>query len=109
MAHHMIWGALAFSALLLTACEKNRPDTVAPRADAGKPDVSQPASTLPDSSVLPAGSVLASPTAVPKKDVPGTRSNATLTRAEETSGMPLPGQAGDHSANLAPAKKASGP
>jgi hypothetical protein len=109
MSNHMICGALAVSALFLTACEKVRPDPVAPRVDAGMPDVSQRASTSPDASVPPAGSVLASPATVTKKDVPGTRSNATLTRAEESSAMPMPGQANDHSAALAPGSRASAP
>ena len=36
------------------------------------------------------------------------RSNKTMSRAEESTAMPMPGQNNDHSAPLPPAKRASG-
>jgi hypothetical protein len=42
-------------------------------------------------------------------DATAGRTNGTMTRAEESSAMPMPGQNNDHSAPIGPAKRASSP
>jgi hypothetical protein len=62
--------------------------------------------------VPPATAVLTVPAANPKVEAPGTRSSKAMTRAEESSAMPMGGQANDHSAPATPptpVKRASAP
>ena len=110
MNHALRWSAVAVTAVLLIACGKRR-DEVAAAMRTPTP-ATQAASTVPDTSVPPAAAVLTAPAAGPKVEAPGTRSSKAMTRAEESSAMPMGGQANDHSAPptpAAPSKRASAP
>ena len=69
--------------------------------------VAPPASAA-STSVPDAASVLGT-TSGAKPDPAGGRTNKTMSRAEESVAMPMPGQNNDHSAPLPPTKRASGP
>lgn len=96
-------------ALLLVACERHAPDAAAvPVVPAGTTVGAAPASAA-DTSVPAADSVL---NPAPGASQPGTatlRSNKRMSAAEESSAMPMAGQANDHSAPLATDKRASSP
>ena len=109
MLKQTIGAVLALSTFLLIGCDKAQLEPNPPRLAAGHVDAAPPAPQLPDPSVPAAASVLTPPASIPKTDVPGTRSNTTLTRAEESSAMPVAGQANDHSAPVSPAGRASAP
>ncbi len=108
--------ASLFAALALSACSKTPADAPLPSvrsaANAPSPPQSPPASphTGPttDVSVPPANAVLAPALATPVDPTAG-RSNKAMSRAQESSAMPMPGQNNDHSAPLPPAKRASSP
>jgi len=91
---------LSAAAVLLTACDRERSK---PPVESGK---TQSASS--DTSVPSAGSVM-SPASSPGSSDAGTRSNAPMTRAEESSSMPMAGQGDTHSAPVTGAKGASAP
>ena len=79
---------------LLAACDKLG-EPPAPRAGGGLPAV--PMAT-PDPSVPPVPSVLTAPTTATAKDAASGRSSAgTLTPAQESTAMPMPGQVNNHS------------
>ncbi len=59
-----------------------------------------------DASLPEAGSVQA-PSAGPKADLTAGRANGAMTRSQESSAMPMPGQHNDHPAPVSPAKPAS--
>jgi hypothetical protein len=61
-----------------------------------------------DPSVPSADSVLA-PAKATKTDPAAGRSNTTMSSAQESTAMPMPGQNNDHSAPLGPARRASAP
>ena len=98
--------ALCAAALLLSACDRDRSDPpmpyVAP-APVGAAPVAGSDPTLP-----PAASVVTPVPGVPHP-APGVRTNDALTRAQETTAMPVPGQNNDHSAPLATDSGASAP
>jgi hypothetical protein len=106
MSTHWVLGALLGSAVCLAACNKP-PDPATPQAEPATSGVAMPSSTLPDPSVPAAASALKAPAANTTTEAPGTRTNATLSGAQESNAMPMAGQANDHSAPLAPAKGAS--
>jgi hypothetical protein len=61
---------------------------------------------------VPAADAVVTPATATKADAPAGRTNSSMTREQESSKMPLPGQNNDHSAPLSPAKPAkpaSGP
>lgn len=99
---------LVLTALTLCACGQEPAD---PPASATKP---VQAGTTPatagtaETSVPDAASVLR-PTAAGKADPAAGRSNNSMSRTQESSAMPLPGQNNDHSAPLTPARRASAP
>lgn len=94
--------ALAWALCLLAACDKLA-EPPAPRAGGGMPAV--PLST-PDPSVPPVPSVLTAPTTATANDAASGRATGTLTPAQESTAMPMPGQANNHSSTaLDPAKK----
>jgi hypothetical protein len=101
--------ALAATVTLLVACDTHRSDPYQPQVGADKGVVAVWPTTGPDTSVPSADSVFAPLAEAAKIDSPGGRTNASLTDAQETRAMPMPGQANDHSAPLAPAKPASAP
>jgi hypothetical protein len=106
MYKHLSVYALAAAATFLAGCDGNPDKPVTPMPDLVRPVTSQAPTT--DASVPPAASVI-TPGAVPKPETPGARTNRSMTRAEESSAMPMPGQNNDHSAPLAPSKGASAP
>ena len=74
------------------------------------------AGSAANTSVPPANTVMAPATAQPAEPASAGRTNTGMTRAQESSAMPLPGQNNDHSAPLStptrpagPAARASGP
>jgi hypothetical protein len=60
-----------------------------------------------NNTVPPADSVVGPVTEAPKADAAPGRSNSTMTRAQESSAMPMAGQNNDHSAPLTSEKRAS--
>jgi len=99
--------ALIVTALVLIACSKVPSEPPAPTT---KPPTSETAPAPAggrDTSVPDAASVL-SPAGAAKADPAAERSNSAMSRAQESSAMPVPGQNNDHSAPLGPAKSASG-
>ena len=106
MYRHLSVVALAAAATFLAGCDGTPAKPAPAMQEAAQPVSPQAPST--DASVPPAASVI-TPGAVPKPEAPGARTNRSMTRAEESSAMPMPGQNNDHSAPLAPAKGASTP
>lgn len=87
----------AATILALSACDRNAADPPMPRVEAFPVAPSKPG----DTSVPSAGSVIAPAEPappVPKDIPPATQSNASLTDKQESTAMPLGGQANDHSA-----------
>jgi hypothetical protein len=100
--------AFVVTALLLSACNKA---PVEPPALMMKPAQNATVPTTAgasDTSVPAAGSVL-TPAIAAKADPAAERSNSAMSRAQDSSAMPMPGQNNDHSSPLTPAKRASGP
>ena len=62
---------------------------------------------VPASSSVPDAATVLGTTSETKQDPAAGRANKTMSRAEESTAMPLPGQNNDHSAPLPPAKPAS--
>lgn len=92
--------------LTLGACSETPPEPPAPIVQPAPVAATPAPHGGIDPSVPDAGAVL-KPGAAPKVDAAAGRSNSTLTRAQESTAMPLPGQNNDHSAPLTPAKRAS--
>ena len=96
--------ALVSALSLLAACDKLA-EPPAPRAGTGLPAVPM---AMPDPSVPPAPSVLSPATTATAKDAASGRATGTLTPAQESTAMPMPGQVNNHSSTaLDPAKKAA--
>ena len=109
---------LLLTTLCLVACKPSPPapsgpsvppTPPTPRVDAGRPDLTRPMSPSTDSSVPSAAAVLTPPTATTPAAPAQARSNSSLSRADESRSMPLPGQANDHSVPQAPARPGSTP
>jgi hypothetical protein len=97
---------LSIAALLPAACSREAPVTpVPPIVQVPAEPASAPASA-PDTSVPAADSVIR-PASEARPDSPAGRPNTSMTRAQESSQMPIPGQNNDHSAPVVPAKPAS--
>ena len=110
MSKPLIFGALALAMLCCAGCDKTRPDSPAPLAGAGAPAVAVITSSRPDPSVPSADSVAAPPATATAKDMAGAGPNGVMTRAQESSAMPMPGQVNNHSSTaLDSAKSASAP
>lgn len=103
---HLQFQLVALCVAALTGCGKAPTDPPVPAVK--QVQIETTASGTGNTSVPPAESVL-TPTSVAKPDPAGGRSNNEMSRAQESSAMPLPGQNNDHSAPLAPAKGASRP
>ena len=79
-----------------------------PQVEAGRPDLTRPMAPSTDTSVPSAAAVLRTPTpAAATTAPPQARSNSSLSRADESLAMPLPGQANDHSVPQVPASAAA--
>lgn len=100
-------GAAGLALLLaLAACEPQRTTNTPP------PAVEPIRAATSDPSVPAAGSVVSPPTAPTAQDAGQGRAEGRMTRAQESSAMPMPGQANDHStsrAASAPPRSASAP
>lgn len=88
-------GALLLTAPVMSACSKEpsappAPTTIAPRIDTAPARAGGPDTSVPD-----AGSLLP-PSAGPKADPSAGRTNGAMTRSQESSAMPMPGQNNDH-------------
>lgn len=104
--------ALALGVLALAACEKRPSNPPVPQAGVGSPAFERPA--LPskaDPSVPSAAGVVTPAQGTTAKDASGVRPSGNLTRAEESSAMPMPGQVNNHSTPNAqtPSRPASSP
>ena len=66
-------------------------------------------SPAPNTTVPSADSVVGPASETPKADAAAGRTNSSMTRAQESSAMPMAGQNNDHSAPLASARAASSP
>ena len=98
--------AIGLSALLMSAC--NRGPAVPPVEPVKAATGTSPAPTA-NTSVPSADAVLAPANGAPKADATAGRSTARMSEAQESSAMPMPGQANDHSAPVVAAKRASAP
>ena len=97
------------AALLLSACDKGRSDPPAPLVEPVRVGASTTQPPLGGTSVPTAASVVAAESVAAKPAATADRSNTQMTRAEESSAMPMAGQNNDHSAPLTAAKRASAP
>ena len=103
--------ATVFAALLATlalvACQKRPAEPPKPEAQqAPAMPIPNPGSTV-DSSLPSAASVLPPASDAPRAATPAGRTNRTMSASQESTAMPLPGQANDHSAPMAPAASSS--
>lgn len=102
------WGACLLTALALGACSKAPTELPAPTATPVERPMAPTAAGRSDPSVPDAATVFTPADAASAPAVAG-RSQDTMSRSEESTAMPMPGQNNDHSAPLPPARRASGP
>lgn len=95
--------ALGLAISLLLACDKKPLAPPVPTVGLVPLESRSTASGAPDPSVPPADTVVA-PTAQVKPDPAAGRTNRSMSRSQESSAMPMPGQNNDHSAPLSPSK-----
>ena len=100
--------ALCTGALALNACDKTPTSHPAPIVEPVQTESAAAAGPVATTSVPSADSVF-SPASAAKADPTLGRSNSTMSAAQESTAMPIPGQNNDHSAPLGPAKRASAP
>lgn len=100
--------AFVVTALALAACGQGPTDPSATTPTPVQGETAPTTAGAADTSVPDAGSVL-TPAIAAKADPAAGRSNNSMSRTQESSAMPLPGQNNDHSAPLTPAQRASGP
>ncbi len=98
----------AATGLALLGCSEKVRELPPPAPASPSVVVVTPAANAASTSVPDAATVLGT-TNEAKRDTPSTRTNKTMSRAEESTAMPMAGQNNDHSAPLPPAKRASGP
>lgn len=96
-AHFGLIALIGFAALSLSACDKRPPPPPAPQ-------VISPVTT---ESVPAAAEVFSSAATATKPDPTAGRSNSAMSRTQESTAMPMPGQNNDHSAALTPPKAAA--
>lgn len=102
------WASVGIAALALGACDGPTSDPPLPRLDPARVDTAPvPGSTSGPS--VPAADTVLLPGAGPNPDPTAARSNAGLSKAQESGAMPMPGQNNDHSAPLTPPQGASRP
>ena len=97
------------SLLLLSACDKERSRPPVPLVQPAQVRTNTASPATAETSVPAADTVLTPGTETPKPGAATGRSNEKMTRAQESSGMPMVGQNNDHSAPLTAAKPASAP
>lgn len=104
----MIVAVCGLSALLLGACERDRLNPPVPRVEPSQ--AGNPMQNAGTNTTVPSAETVLSPAAeTPKPAATGVTENKSMTRAEDATGMPLAGQANDHSAPVGAARRASGP
>lgn len=96
MFNRPICSALALSMLFLLGCDKASMAPPAPQADADKTPAVVLTPPIANTSVPAADSVLTPATTATAKDE-SARPNGALTKAQESSAMPMPGQVNNHS------------
>lgn len=101
--------AVCLAALLLSGCDGGRSDRPTPAVAPAGVEAARPAPPVADTSVPAADTVMSPANATPRADAAAGRSNRTMSRAEESAAMPMPGQNNDHSAPLAATRRASSP
>jgi hypothetical protein len=102
MRHTCILEALCIAMLALGGCGKTSPAPPAPITRAVQTESGA------DTSV-PAADAVFNAASKTRLDPAAGRSNSAMSQAQQSNAMPMPGQNNDHSAALAPAKRASGP
>jgi hypothetical protein len=102
------FGALVVAAMLLSACSKTPSQPAVPLATPVENATAPTTAGAAGTSVPDSASVL-TPAVATKVDPAAGRTNRAMSREQESSAMPLPGQNNDHSAALTPAKRASAP
>ena len=96
--------AVGLALLGLAACDKRKTEPARPAVQSSLPVVP----SLPDPSVPPAESVLSPPTTPTARDAASGRATGAMTKAQESSAMPMPGQVNNHSTpSLDPAKRSA--
>ena len=95
--------ALGLAISLLVACDRKPSTPPAPTVSLVPIETRAATSATLDPSVPPADTVV-TPAAQAKPDAAAGRTNRAMTRGQESSAMPMPGQNNDHSAPLAPTK-----
>ena len=93
-------GAVIALVLLSVGCSDRVPKAPAPMPA----EVVVMPAVVPASSSVPDAATVLGTTSETKQDPAAGRANKTMSRAEESTAMPLPGQNNDHSAPLPPAK-----
>jgi hypothetical protein len=102
--------ALCFSALLLNACDRGQLGPTRPKVEVNKVESGTATQSPALNTTVPAADSVVSPAnQTPKAGVATGRSNSAMTRAQESSAMPMAGQNNDHSAPLKSEKGASAP
>ena len=99
---------VAVVSLGLLACSKPPPEVPVPVPVPAEVVVVMPSDTAASTSVPDAATALGTSNAGKQVPVTG-RTNKAMSRADESSAMPMPGQNNDHSAPLPPARRASSP
>ncbi len=101
--------ALCTCVLFLGACEKTPTSPPAPMVSDPAPTESRATTGSVATPSVPSAESVFSTANATKVDPPPGRSNRTMSAAQESTAMPMPGQNNDHSAPLTPAKPASSP
>ena len=98
--------------LMLVACAPQPAELPLPVVTGDRPDLTMPRTPSIDASLPSASSVFDAPAAAASAAVPAAsavqaRANGSLSPAQESGAMPLPGQANDHSVPVSPPKAAT--
>ena len=89
------------SAVLLAACQKERPEPPKPKVEAVQIETGSASPSSTQTSVPAADTVFPAAGVAAPASTPSVRTNKAMTRAEESAAMPMAGQANDHSAPAA--------
>jgi predicted membrane-bound mannosyltransferase len=109
MHTHPVLPLLLLAALSMVACDRKPASMPVPTVETILAEPVPVSAAASDPSVPAAESVVTPVTSPAAAGSAAGRSNSPMTAAQESSAMPLPGQANGHSAPLAPAKPASAP
>jgi len=101
--------ALCASVLLLGGCDKTPTASETPMADTPVQTESAATARAVDDPSVPAAESVLPPVNATKADPTPGGSNDTMSSAQESTAMPMPGQNNDHSTPLRPAKRANSP